>query len=266
MDNIFMRYILNEATPPPTAAPPPNKQDSKMEIPGADKGIEPPAEPPDVTNPPPDTGGDPSASADMGGGDAAPSPNAGAEGDPSADPSMQGGEGDPSAQGADAGAGGAPPAGAGAPTVQSPEGQIDQDEKDTFSDLKPEQMAIKKAELRERYKSLYIIIVETIEKINKISHTTYDDTMLDFIVKKLSGMKSTIKDTLIDTFNTRTYVENKIELQRFIVVFNRLANMLTEIYKSRLKRQEVVMKQNNTKSRNKAPANFPIFARGYDAQ
>ena len=261
MDNIFARFILGEAAPPttppsPTSAPTAQKQEPKMEIPGADKSLQPPDEPPDLTQDPaantggtPDAGaGDPTASGDT--------PPEGGEGDPAAqDPNAAGVE-DPTAGGA--------PAGMGGPTIQSPEAQIEQDEKDTFSDLKPEQMIIMKAELRDNYKELYKLIIDTLDKINKISHTTYDDTMLDFIVRKFVGLKTQIKDTLVDTFSTRTYIANKIELSRYTFIFNQLTNMLTQIYQSRLKRQQKVQELNKTNTPKHDAEEFPLFSRGYD--
>ena len=103
-------------------------------------------------------------------------------------------------------------------------------------------------------------------KINKISHTTYDDSMLDFITKKMVAMKSMVRDTLVDIFNTRTYIENKIELQRFITIYNQLANMITTIYQSRIKRQQAIADMNNNNNNLRDPEEFPLFTRGYDVQ
>ena len=127
-------------------------------------------------------------------------------------------------------------------------------------------MIILKAELRDNYKDLYQLIVDTLDKINKISHTSYDDTMLDFIVKKFMSLKTQIKDTLIDTFQTRTYIANKIELSRFTFVFNQLTNMLTQIYQSRLKRQQKVEELNKVNQPKHDPEEFPLFSRGYEIQ
>lgn len=277
MNTLFTKFLLHEDIPPdPTVTN--KKPQPKMEMPNADKSVQPPDDPPDLTSEQPSQGGGGDLGAAMG----APPGGAGNPADPSAaggDPSMAGadpnanpdGSGDPNADPNAAGAGDPSAAGLGDPNaamgggVQSPEAQIEQDEKDVFSDLKPGQLVIQRGELRDKYKMLYSTIVDSLEKINKISHTTYDDTMLDFIVKKLMGMKIAIKDTLIDTFSTRTYVENKIELQRFITTFNRLTNMLTEIYKSRLQRNDAISRL-NTDKKPRQEVDFPVFSRGYDIQ
>lgn len=258
MDSLFARYILGEAAgDSPMPQQQQQKHEPKVEIPGADKSLQPPDEAPDFTAQPQQNDQHGEAPADPSGGD----PQAAeAEGDPNAeqDPNTMGQEGPNTT--------GAAPAGMGGPTIQSPEAQIDQDEKDVFSDLKPEQMIILKAELRDNYKELYQLIVDTLDKINKISHTSYDDTMLDFIVKKLMSLKTQIKDTLVDTFQTRTYIANKIELARFTFIFNQLTNMLTQIYQSRLKRRQKVEELNKVNQLKHDPEEFPLFSRGYETQ
>jgi len=178
--------------------------------------------------------------------------------DPNADPSQQG---DPNAAGADQ-----MPPDQGMDQPPGPAADIEQAEKEVFADLKPEQMAIKNSELKERYQEVYTAITDSLEKVNKISRTSYDDTMLDFIVKKLTNLRSMIVDSLDGTFSTRTYVENKIELQRFIVAFNYLTNMMTQIYQSRLKRQQKVAELNSKTTPGHDPEEFPVFTRGYDVQ
>ena len=76
---------------------------------------------------------------------------------------------------------------AGMDAAPQPGAEIDQAEQDTFADLKPEQMILKNTELKERYQEVYKAATDSLEKINKISRTTYDDVMLDFIVKKQCG-------------------------------------------------------------------------------
>jgi hypothetical protein len=247
-----------------TEAPIPSQQQQQMQqqpaIPPQQQqdelGVNPPEAPPDFTN----GGGydqnqqmmDPNQQMMQGDPNQQmldPNQQAPQEGDPNQDPNAAGEEiaADPAA-------------------VQGPEDEIKQSEQDVFSDLSPEQMIIKNSELKEQYRTLHSILIDSIDKINKISHTTYDDSMLDFIVKKMVTMKTMIRDTLIDAFPTRTYVENKIELQRFIMVYNQLANMISAVYQSRIKRQEKIAQMNNTDKNSRDPEEFPLFTRGYDVQ
>ena len=282
MHRIFGRILLGEAA----GAPAPNPQQQQQD---PSSMVQQPPPPPDFTaggggngnqpdttdsnagaaspqmpaGPPPGGGLDPT----MGGAD----PNAAMGGDPNA---MGGDPNDPNAMAQDpntpqdpnAHPGGDPNAMGQDMGMQGPNADIEQAEKDVFSDLKPEQMIIKKAELKERYQEVYTAVTDSLEKINKISRTSYDDTMLDFIVKKLTNLKSMIIDSVEGSFDTRTYVENKVELQRFILAFNYLTNMMTQIYQSRLKRQRKIAELNSPKDGKRDPEEFPVFTRGYDIQ
>ena len=90
--------------------------------------------------------------------------------------------------------------------------------------------------------------------------------MLDFIVRKLVSLKNITRDALNDTFATRTYVENKFEFQRLVLIFNLIANMLSEIYKSRIKRRDKIdeMNQKTVKQYDKSPNLIPGLYRRKD--
>jgi hypothetical protein len=152
------------------------------------------------------------------------------------------------------------------PTTQSPESEIDQDEATIFSDLKPEQMVLKNTELKQRYQELYKAVTDTLTKINKVSRTSYDDNMIDFIVKKLTNLRTMITDSLVNAYPARTYLENKVELEKMIYSFNYITKMITNIYESRIKRQQAIAKMNNRVAPGKDPEEFPIFSRGYELQ
>ena len=152
------------------------------------------------------------------------------------------------------------------PATQSPETEIEKDEEVIFSDLKPEQMLLKNTELKQRYQELFKAVTETLTKINKVSRTSYDDTMIDFIIKKLTNLKTMITDSLVNAYPARTYLENKTELQRFTYGFNYITRLVTNIYESRIKRQQAIAKMNSKIKPEHEPEEFPIFNRGYDVQ
>jgi hypothetical protein len=123
--------------------------------------------------------------------------------------------------------------------------ELDQYEGEIFKDIKPEQMAIKIEELKQQYKKFNSVIVAAMEKLDDVSHTTYDDALLEFIARKLLELKELSRDYLLKTFNTRTYIQNQIELQRMIVAFNLVTNLISEIRQSRIKRKTAIEERNN---------------------
>jgi len=232
--------------------------------------VKPPPNPPDPTvNDDDGSDGDPNATGD------------GTEGDPNADPNATGtpqddGSGDPNAAGdGTEGDPNADPNATGDDNVMPPpeaepneSEKLKQSEQDMFKDFTPQQIAIMNKELKYQYKNLHLIILKTIDKLNKVSHTTYDENLLKFISDKLLKLRILVRDSLSDTFETRTYLENKRELLRFYYIFNNVGKLINSIYQSRYKRRETIDKMNMKQNRiNKRAIEFPFsYSRGYDIQ
>lgn len=253
LENMLLGKPLTEEPIP--AAPPGQQQQPAAPPQQAPQDLGPGSPPPDFTGgqPGPELGGDPNQA-----------------GAPPMDPNMQGG--DPNAQMQDPNQQMDPNQAMDQmdqmqdPATQSPETEIEKDEAIIFSDLKPEQMILKNTELKQRYQELFKAVSDTLTKINKVSRTSYDDTMIDFIVKKLTNLKTMITDSLVNAYPARTYLENKTELQRFTYGFNYITRLVTNIYESRIKRQQAIAKMNTYKNTGHEPEEFPIFNRGYDVQ
>ena len=211
-NDFFTNMVLNEANGKPS------------------DGVTPPDDPPDFTTDQqqdqPDAGADPGA-APPDDQNAAPPEEQPQEGDPNAEEQPE----DPNA---DPGAMDVPP------QEPSPEDELQQKEDEVLAELKPDQKDIKMMELKKQYMKLNSVVTSSIEKLNKASRTTYDDNMIEFILRKLLELKELSKDSLLRTFSTRTYIENQVELQRMITAFNIITNMISEISQSRIKRNEVI--------------------------
>ena len=143
---------------------------------------------------------------------------------------------------------------------------LDSYEKDVFRDLSPEQMIIKNKELKAQFKSLNNIIFDSLEKLNNISHTSYDNTILDFVVRKLVELKDISRDYTVDAFNTKSYIENQIQLQKMVATFNRIVNLLSNVRDNRQREFEKELKQNKKYSFGKGRSNdYPyIFSKDID--
>ena len=122
------------------------------------------------------------------------------------------------------------------PLEQPPQDPLQQMEKEVFADLTPQQIEIKTKELKKNYQSLFEFLTVSIEKLNQSSRTSYDANLLDFLMRKLISLKELTNNAIVYTFDTRTYVSNKIELQRLILATNMIANLLNEVLEARIKR------------------------------
>lgn len=135
---------------------------------------------------------------------------------------------------------------------------------DLFSDLKPDQMDIKTKELKSQFKNINSVITLSIEKINKISRNTYDDKIVEFIVRKLLQLRDYSKDYLIDTFKTKSYLENQVEFQRILITFGMISRLFNNIKIGRFDRREEIKKKNNKLFKiKKRYNNHMIFSRGF---
>lgn len=146
------------------------------------------------------------------------------------------------------------------------EESLDSYEKDIFSDLSQEQMIIKNKELKSQFRSLNNIIFDSLEKLNNISHTSYDNTILDFVVRKLVELKNISRDYTVEVFNTKSYIENQIQLQKMVATFNRIVNLLSNVRDNRQREFEKELEQNKKYSFGKGRANdYPyIFSKDID--
>lgn len=146
------------------------------------------------------------------------------------------------------------------------EESLDFYEKDVFRDLSPEQMIIKNKELKSQFKSLNNIIFDSLEKLNNISHTSYDNTILDFVVRKLVELKNISRDYTVEVFNTKSYIENQIQLQKMVATFNRIVNLLSNVRDNRQREFEKELKQNKRYNFGKGRSNdYPyIFSKDID--
>ena len=118
-----------------------------------------------------------------------------------------------------------------------------QAEQEIFANLKPEQQEIMKRELKDRFVEVYRMVIDTMDHLNKIAKTAYDKSMIDFIVRKLLEIKDISRDSLLYAYDTRTYIENKVVLQKLLSVYTELTQMVEQIYGSRMKRAEIACKK-----------------------
>lgn len=98
-----------------------------------------------------------------------------------------------------------------------------------FSDLTPEQMSIKQIELKQQYIDLFDSISDIVSRVNKITKTTNNANVIEFVTTKMIELKDLVHYYLNNTYNTRTYIENTMNYQQYILILNTINKMLKEI-------------------------------------
>ena len=152
-----------------------------------------------------------------------------------------GGEGDEELPSADDGSEGGDAEGEENPDGEAGEGEdsdvekddaiekIKQIEEELFSNLTDEQMAIKNAELKGQFVTLYSTIGSTLVRINDIPKSEENVNVLKFITDKLLELRDMIDYNITKAYKTRTYIENSVLYQQCIATLNAISDIISDI-------------------------------------
>lgn len=101
-----------------------------------------------------------------------------------------------------------------------------------FDTLSPDEQHAKIKALKDLYIELYTTCENLMDKFNSVS-LEYDDANSQFkrIVNTLYGLKKMISDYLLNSFDSRSYLENDIMFNRYLAVLNSIKNVSTELKK-----------------------------------
>ena len=102
-------------------------------------------------------------------------------------------------------------------------------EAELFSNLTPEQIAIKNTELKERYIEIYGTIGGTLLRINDITKSQDNIESLQFVTNKLLELRDMVDFNITTAFQTRTYIENNIIYQQILSTLNALSDIISSI-------------------------------------
>lgn len=99
-----------------------------------------------------------------------------------------------------------------------------------FDTLSPDEQQAKIKALKDLYIELYSTCETLMDKFNSIS-MEYDDANSQFkrIVNTLYGLKKMISDYFLNSFDSRSYIENEIMFDRYLAVLNSIKNVSTDI-------------------------------------
>ena len=98
-----------------------------------------------------------------------------------------------------------------------------------FADLTPDQMAIKNRELKQKFIDVYKTTSYILYRFNSVPKSSFNNKSIMFVVNKLNKLRDIVFDYISETFFTKTYIENSIMLQEFIVTLNTINNIIGEL-------------------------------------
>ena len=100
---------------------------------------------------------------------------------------------------------------------------------DVFSNLSPEQMKIKIANIKQSFIDLYNDVVEILERLSTVNKSSNNLESINFATVTLNELKSMLNDHLVSTFETKSLVENQITLQRFLAIYAMVIKILEKV-------------------------------------
>lgn len=106
-------------------------------------------------------------------------------------------------------------------------------DKEIFDSLSPQEQKLKTTELNKLYLELYSNCNYIIDKINRIG-TPYEE--LNIQIKKtlavLYNLKQMVSDYITNLFNSKSYIENDINFNRYLSILNSVKGIIEDINKS----------------------------------
>ena len=104
-------------------------------------------------------------------------------------------------------------------------------EKSIFDQLTPEQQKTKTAELKNLYSETYDKCQSIIDIVGGIEKAPDQAKIYDYIVKNLLDLQKYIRDYLENLFDSKTYIENMTELQKYLAILDTINNVFNELQK-----------------------------------
>ena len=99
-------------------------------------------------------------------------------------------------------------------------------EKNLFSDLTTDQMAIKNTELLQNYINLHETLQTIHININNIPKTYENSRIIEYISKKTAELRDMISFIITDTYITKTYVENLVTYRKSLLILSQINAVL----------------------------------------
>ena len=149
--------------------------------------------------------------------------------DDSGDESEDGGEGDSST---DDGTGEEMDPGIEDDSTNDPNAKLKELEKSIFDQLSTEQKALKTKELKTLFNSVYDKCAEIINTISSADRNPEQAKVYDYVMNSLTDLQKYIKDYLFNIYDSKTYIENMVQLQKYLTVLDTVSNIFEEVKNS----------------------------------
>ena len=109
--------------------------------------------------------------------------------------------------------------------------EINDDNTDIFSSLSAEEQQIKIKELKGLYQQMYTSCDELLDRINNLEFTEDSLPIMSRITYALYDLKKYISEYIISIFPRKSFIENDIAFNRFLMILNSVKDILSRYQK-----------------------------------
>ena len=109
--------------------------------------------------------------------------------------------------------------------------EVNDDNTDIFSSLSAEEQQIKIKELKGLYQQMYTSCDELLDRINNLEFTEDSLPVMNRITYALYDLKKYISEYIISIFPRKSYIENDIAFNRFLMILNSVKDILSRYQK-----------------------------------
>ena len=109
--------------------------------------------------------------------------------------------------------------------------EVNDDNTDIFSSLSAEEQQIKIKELKGLYQQMYTSCDELLDRINNLEFTEDSLPVMNRITYALYDLKKYISEYIISVYPRKSYIENDIAFNRFLMILNSVKDILSRYQK-----------------------------------
>lgn len=102
-------------------------------------------------------------------------------------------------------------------------------EKSIFDQLSPEQQAAKLKELKSLFSDTYKKSQDIMNMITSAEKDPRHAKVYEYVINTLSDLQKFIRDYLANMFDSKTYIENMTELQKYLTLLDTINNLFADI-------------------------------------
>lgn len=102
-------------------------------------------------------------------------------------------------------------------------------EEELYANLTPDQLDIKHKELKGQFLDMFDMVSELVERVGDAGTSEENIKVIEYISNNLITLRDMISDYVNDVYQTKSYMENSINYNRFLASLNAINKLLEEL-------------------------------------